>query len=751
VPLDLAAFVVEAGAVPADAMERALARQREAGGSLDTALLELELLPVDELEQLLSRASGLPPGPGAALEPDPRARRVFPAKVAERHGLAPFRLEGRDLSLLATFPVDLAALDELSFMLSLHLVPHVAPEWRVRELQARLYGSPVPERLAAVAAAVRRAEGGRRAEAPPPSARAAAEAPPFALADPAAERAHDDELAISIDDGPPPPAEIEREPAFGIAPEMPLAAALAQAVEAAEAEVLRAAGARVPREEAPPRWTLDEASAALARARGRDEVVSVALRYAHDFFEAVALFAVMRDWVGGHDALGWASARERCRSTSARAADVGLFRTVLGTGGPYLGPVARGDGNEELVSALGRPWPHVALAYPVTLRDRIVAVLYADNGAAPVSPRRVGDLLLVLGALGGAFERILRDAKRARAGFAAVDEASAPRDEAGWEASEPGRLSAPPRRASRAEEGGYQVAPASEAFSLTAPFDAAAAVERLCRTAPRSEERARVLAQLARHGPDAAAALRAAFPGPVDRASRAAAQTTPIEERGPVLAALAALGPVATPYVAELLGDTDPEKRRLATLLAGRVGDPAAFLPLAERALDADPAVRAAALDALAGLRGDPDFRPVIERLRRAVVGADEERPADAALALARLGDAGSVPLLAQLLDAPDATAAAARAALETLTARRLGRDAQAWLSWWKAHRDSSRADWLFSALEEDDRDARATAAELLREAGRTPVRYAPDAPAPERVRAARAWRAFFDEQGYAV
>jgi GAF domain-containing protein len=163
----------------------------------------------------------------------------------------------------------------------------------------------------------------------------------------------------------------------------------------------------------PPRWTLDEAFAALARTGGRDEVVSVALRYARDFFEAVALLAIARGRVRGHDAAGWDGARERCRAISVAAHDVGLVRTVLATSGPYLGPVAPDDGNEALLSALGRAGPRTALVYPIMLRERPVAVLYADNGAAPVSPRRVGDLLVLLGALGAALERIIRDAKRA--------------------------------------------------------------------------------------------------------------------------------------------------------------------------------------------------------------------------------------------------------------------------------------------------------------------------------------------------
>jgi hypothetical protein len=143
----LAELLVNEGAVTAADLERAFAHQRQAGGTLDTALLEMDLIPEERLVELLSAASGLPPAPADAFGgTDVRSRRVFPSKVATRHGLVPFALDGRELSLLAAHPVDAALLEELGFMLSLHLRPHVSTEWRVRELVGRVYGTPVDER-----------------------------------------------------------------------------------------------------------------------------------------------------------------------------------------------------------------------------------------------------------------------------------------------------------------------------------------------------------------------------------------------------------------------------------------------------------------------------------------------------------------------------------------------------------------------------------------------------------------------------
>ncbi|GEJ59554.1 general secretion pathway protein GspE [Anaeromyxobacter diazotrophicus] len=647
-PLDLAALLVEAGAASAADVQRALERQRQAGGALDTALLELGLVEEGELVRFLARASGLPPAP-LELAADPALRAVFPARVAERHGLAPFHLRGGELAVAVTHPLDLPALEELSFMLSLKVVPHVAPEWRVRRLLAQLFGGELAGRFAALASR----KGARPAPAPAPGPAAGGEAGPGA-------ESPDDEPAITF--------------TFGLAePEEPLAAALAHALESDLEALLGDATPPAPTSGTAPRWSRDEAFAALEAATGRDEVVAVALRYTLDFFEAAALLAVTRARVVGHDAVGWPDARERCRAVRLDRDEAGLLRAVLGTSGPYLGPVGRDPGNEKLLAGLGRAWPRTALVYPVSLRERTVCLLYADNGEAPVSPSRLGDLLLLLGAVGAALERVLVRGKQARAA-APAGEVSA-----GWAVREPGRA---------AGEAPGAPAPLPAAAPLPPPRDAAEAVARLGAAPRGSPARAELIARLAQQGPEAAAALRAAFPGPVEVAGRGA--EIPVEERGPLLAALVALGPVATPYVIDLLREADPARRRLAALLLGRGADPAAFLPLADAALDVDRGARDAALGALAQQRTHPEFRPVLERLRRSLVAGEGDRRARAARALGALGDEEAIPLLVQALDAAEPVHGAAEAALEALTGAS-GAGAEGWLGWWRERRGRRR------------------------------------------------------------
>lgn len=678
-PKDLAALLLEEGVVPADRLAQAQARQREAGGLLDTALLELGLLDEETLVGWLSRAAELPPAPPEAWSAaDARARRVFPSRVAERNALAPFRLDGRELSLVATVPVDATLLDEISFMLSLHLSAHVGPEWRVRELIHRLYGTPLEPRFAALGSPA--APAAVEEDAPPaPAAGAATEAAPVA---PDEER-------------PDAPAEGLRPPRAGFTvggePLEPLAAALAEAIEAAEPDAGpeeppppgELAAEEPPSQAAPvdrslrPGWSLADARAALAAARHRDEVVLAALRYAGDFFEFAAMFAVTRDAVAGHDAVGpeGDDARMLCRSVAIYASDPGIFRTVIETRSPYLGPVARdASGTDAILGGLGRGAAGTVLVFPVLLRDRPVCVLYADNGERPVPARRLGDLLLLLSTVGSAFERIIRQRKEtSRKLPAAGGEAAGER----WETREPPAALVPPA-----------LAPGlSEPWGASEPG----------RTA----------------GGDALDGLEV----DVDLGDDFVAEGVAPAGRG---APPAPAPPVATP--------------------------PAA---LADQVLDRDAAVSASACERLGLLRRDPAVRPAAERLRRALLSGIASRATASARALGALRDVEAIPLLVQVLETSERDAAEAAAlALREITLQPLGVDARGWLAWWKDNRGRGRAEWLFSGLTSAERETRLAAARELAALAPPPVDYSADMAPAERARAAREWAGWWSRSG---
>ncbi len=696
----LLAHLVEEGLIGAKDAGHAAERVARTGGALDSVLLELRLVPAPRLAEALSRVSGMPQPPESAFTaPDPRARRVFPAKVAERHAIAPFALDGRELSVVMTYPPDRDLLGEIGILLSLHLRAHVAPEWRVRALVRELYGTPLPGRLEALT-------------------------------------------------GPP-----------GLAPDAgPDAGATDPGAGATDPGAARAPG-----------WTPAQASEAMAAAADPDEAIRVALRAARDRFSFAAAFTVRRDVLGGHDALGIdPRARELCRSIVVDLNAPGLFGKPLETRAPYLGPPPSDPVTDSVLAALGRTGPRTVLVAPVWIGERAACVIYADNDDAPVSSGHLGALFPLLGALGDALARMIRDRKAggrtppkeapveakpvptpAPRPTPAAPPRPAPSDD--WSVVEPARVEPEPLRfVVDVDLGEYEVIAAGEALASGRAEDIPALVEALAASLRGSDDRRDLLARLVAGGPEAAAALVARLPGPAEAACTLGGGV-PVEHWGPIFEGVVAAGKGVEKHLLQVLDDADPERRRAAVALLSRLGAPGSLPPIAARVQDDDEDVAAEAALAIAAAHGSPAAGPTVAEIRRALASGRPVKAARAARALARLGDADSVPVLIQLLDAGGGLAAAACDALTAITLQRLGSDSIRWIAWWREWRAAPRSSWLFQSLSSDDPDLRRRAAAELRRAGEPPESYDPDGPLAERQRAAKVWASWWREEGLAL
>jgi hypothetical protein len=713
--------LVADGAITREDAELVASRLARTGGAVDSVLLELHLVPATHLPEILARVSGLPAAPEAAFTtPDPRARRVFPAKVAERHAIAPFALDGRELSVVTTYPPDASLLDELGFLLSLHLRAHVAPEWRVRALVQQLYGTPLPDRLAALG-------------------------------------------------GAPAPHPADEPPGAEEAPVMPR-----------EPSTIRSPG-----------WTPDQARQAMAEATGPDEAIRVALRAARDRFSYAAAFSVRRDTLVGQDALGLdPRAREACRRVAVDLREPGLFGPALETRAPSLGPPPSDPVTSSVLSALGRVEPRTTLVAPVPVGDRVACLIYADNDDEPVSSSHLGDLFPLLGALAESLARMIRDRKAAGAPRERAPEQVKPQpppepqpqpepqpppprrplarptpapvsplvapptrpppDEE-WSIVEPARADPQPLRfAVDVDLGEYEVISAREALSSGRAEDLPSLVEALAASHRDSDDRRDLVSRLVAGGPEAAVALVARLPGPLESGGTLS-DAVPVEKWGPIFGGIVAAGRVAEKPLVDTLGDAEPERRRAAVALLSRLGASGAIPAIAALVQDDDETVAAEAALALAAARGTPVLAPTVAEIRRALASGRPVKAARAARALSRLGDADSVPVLIQLLDGGGELAAAASAALSAITLQRLGQDSIRWIAWWREWRAAPRSSWLFQALASPDPALRRQAANELRRAGEPPEPYDPDGPEAERQRAARTWAAWWREEGLAL
>jgi hypothetical protein len=147
-PSRLSSLLVRDGLVGVKRMEKAFQRQVIYGGSLDTILLEMNLVPEERLTQYLALASGLPPAaPGEADAIEPAATALISAEISEQFRAIPLTVAGEALRVLVCSPLELTELEDLADLLDRPLQPLITPEYRWHLAFATAYGGDAPARF----------------------------------------------------------------------------------------------------------------------------------------------------------------------------------------------------------------------------------------------------------------------------------------------------------------------------------------------------------------------------------------------------------------------------------------------------------------------------------------------------------------------------------------------------------------------------------------------------------------------------
>src|SRR5690606_36937434 len=117
-PSRLSSLLVRDGLVGVKRMEKAFQRQVIYGGSLDTILLEMNLVPEERLTQYLALASGLPPAArdeGTTI--NEAAVTIVAREIAEQYRAVPVAVEGETVRILVCAPLELSSLEDLADVL----------------------------------------------------------------------------------------------------------------------------------------------------------------------------------------------------------------------------------------------------------------------------------------------------------------------------------------------------------------------------------------------------------------------------------------------------------------------------------------------------------------------------------------------------------------------------------------------------------------------------------------------------------
>ncbi len=129
------------GLVSHEALGRALAEQNRTKEKLGAILVRLGLISEDQLVEFLARQYNLP----IVLPPetaDPELVRLIPAEVTRKYELIPVERNGSSLTVAMGDPTNLAAVDDVSFLTGLRIVPGIAPPSAIRSAIERWYKIP---------------------------------------------------------------------------------------------------------------------------------------------------------------------------------------------------------------------------------------------------------------------------------------------------------------------------------------------------------------------------------------------------------------------------------------------------------------------------------------------------------------------------------------------------------------------------------------------------------------------------------
>lgn len=795
-PSRLSSLLVRDGLVGVKRMEKAFQRQVIYGGSLDTILLEMNLVPEDRLTQYLALASGLPPAKrdeAARIVADALA--LVAAEISLQFRAVPLQLDGEALRVLVCSPLEIDELEDLADLLDRPLQPLITPEYRWHLAHAEAYQQEPPARFTTLArtleietspAPVGRARSVIVDDKTQPLAMGtrtpAAAAAPLQVLTPAgvdqptmkvqahvvpepiskkrstlvginAVKATTAEATKDPPVRPRPrndgvPEEPFAPPQISFAPTAPLIAPPApERRRTSQPQQITTAGRDSP-------LAIVRARELLATAEDRDTVFLTLLRAARSKARYAALLTVQGGAVIGRVALAEQGVDVGAIANVLLPLDVvSPFRSVVNNQQPHIGSLTSGDTHiDAMIVRLGGSMPPSALILPIVLRDRVVAIVVAHRVHSDLKLVDVAELLPLGAAAADALGRLI--VKHKAAGYRAPEaETAAPNVPI-----DPNDIDT--KRVVRVdEEIAWSAPPRGEQPPLPS-FDDDAEVS-ITTDPPKPIEELMDRIDVAKEGDaedelneaverssEALGSLMRRFPGKlrVDRFS-VAGRPLRAAQYGGLLELVVRLGSVASELLIDKMSDPQRDIRFFATICAAELRPRSAVFALVERLFDQDYGVRATAIEALSGYPLQ-DLSQSLSRVRRAVHSTDPEVVAAATAAIVALGDIEAIGDLIGAIERADRAGDHIRKALIALTAQDFGPSEKKWRRWYDGARRRHRIEWLIEGLGHKEDPVREASIQDLRRLTGEYFGYHHDLPRKDRDVAAERWAHWWRDIG---
>lgn len=216
---------------------------------------------------------------------------------------------------------------------------------------------------------------------------------------------------------PPPPAAAAEE-------------AVEELVEVSDEETAEEAAAEAELEELPEEELeeVEEEIEQLSLAQAQQKLVSevndrtdisrIVLGFARSYFLRSLLFTVRSGILFGWDGRGGSLNPKRAESITLGLGENSLFKTVHDLRCHYLGPILPTPANSGFLQKLGGEQPNNAFVIPILVNEKVVYMLYGDNGHGQNVPFDIGELLILAQKIPAALEQLIKRKKQAHAAAA---------------------------------------------------------------------------------------------------------------------------------------------------------------------------------------------------------------------------------------------------------------------------------------------------------------------------------------------
>ena len=134
-------LLVADGLLTAEQLKKALAEQKGSPEKIGSVLVRLNFVNEDQLIGFLSRQYGVPSITLAQLDIESDVLKLVPAPIARKYEVIPVRKMGNSLALAMADPTNVFALDDISFMTNLQVLPLVASQTSIKKAIDRNYES----------------------------------------------------------------------------------------------------------------------------------------------------------------------------------------------------------------------------------------------------------------------------------------------------------------------------------------------------------------------------------------------------------------------------------------------------------------------------------------------------------------------------------------------------------------------------------------------------------------------------------